>query len=224
MGLSVSCKNLKKTFGEGSSKVEALRGIDLEVKEGELLFLMGPSGSGKTTLLSIISGIMSQTEGEVKLGDVDLNQMRNHEKVRFRGKYIGFVFQIFNLIPMLSCAENVAVPLLLNGVSRSEAEGKAKQLLTEVGIGDRVDSMPNLLSGGQQQRVAIARGVAHDPELIVCDEPTSFLDHETGIKIMEILRKLVKERKKTLILVTHDARIVEYADRIVHIEDGRLLK
>lgn len=222
MGLKVSCKNLKKTFGEGTNRVEALRGIDLEVREGEFIMLMGPSGSGKTTLISILSGILTQTEGECKLGDTRIDQLSPEERIRFRGERIGFVFQIFNLIPMLTCAENVAVPLLIQGQDQQFAENKAKKLLESVGIGDKANTTPDQLSGGQQQRVAIARGLIHDPDLIVCDEPTSFLDHETGIRVMELLRTLVKEQKKTLLLVTHDSRITQYADRIVHIEDGLL--
>lgn len=214
---------MKKTFGEGSSKVEALRGIDLEVAEGEFLILMGPSGSGKTTLISIISGILSQTEGECKLGDVDINHLPDKEKIHFRGKHIGFVFQTFNLIPMLTCKENIAIPLLLNNVDRNQAEDRATKVLQDVGIGEKTDITPDRISGGQQQRVAIARGVIHTPELIVCDEPTSQLDHETGIKIVELLRSIVKERNTTLIVVTHDNRIMKYADRIAKLEDGRIV-
>lgn len=223
MGLSVTCRNLKKTYGEGPSSVEALRGIDLDVKDGELLMLMGPSGSGKTTLISIISGILSQTDGECKVGDVEWTKLSPLEQAKFRGTRVGFVFQTFNLIPMLTCTENIAIPLVLNGMDREKAEEKARQLLVEVGIGEKAEITPDLISGGQQQRVAIARGVIHDPDLIVCDEPTSYLDHETGLKIIKILRAIVKDRKKTLILVTHDARILEFADRIAKIEDGRII-
>jgi putative ABC transport system ATP-binding protein len=223
MGLAVHCKDLRKTYGEGPAKVEALRGVDLDVNEGELLMLMGPSGSGKTTLISIISGILSKTSGECKLGGFDLGAMSPTELTRFRGQKIGFVFQTFNLIPMLTCTENVAIPLILNGMDREEAEKKAKQKLADVGLSDKADTTPDQLSGGQQQRVAIARGVIHEPDLIVCDEPTSALDHETGMKIMQILHSLVKNRKKTLIVVTHDARIMEFADRIAKIEDGHIV-
>lgn len=220
---AVDCKNIKKTFGAGSAKVEALRGVNLLVKQGELLMLMGPSGSGKTTLISIIAGILTQTEGECLVSSLNLNRMKDQQKTHYRGKHIGFVFQIFNLIPTLTCQENVAVPLLINNVDKVEAFKKASEFLQQVGIGDKLNAYPRELSGGQQQRVAIARAMVHNPDLIVCDEPTSFLDHETGIKVMELLRSIVKEKGKTLIIVSHDARITGYADRIVRMEDGRIV-
>jgi putative ABC transport system ATP-binding protein len=220
MESAVICKNIKKSFGAGSSKVEALRGIDLEVKQGELLMLMGPSGSGKTTLISVIAGILTQTEGECLVFGSNLSQMPDREKTHYRGKHIGFVFQSFNLIPMLTCAENVSIPLILNCIDRTIALEKAKRLLTDVGISDKINSSPSELSGGQQQRVAISRAMIHDPDLIVCDEPTSYLDHETGVKVMELLHSIVKEKGKTLIVVSHDIRITGFADRIVRIEDG----
>jgi len=220
---AVVCKNIKMTYGKGPLSVEALRGVILEVKKGELLMLMGPSGSGKTTLISVIAGILTQTEGECLVSNLDLNHMPDKEKTHYRGKHIGFVFQAFNLIPMLTCAENVSVPLLINGVDRKTALEKAKKMLSDVGIGEKVDVLPTELSGGQQQRVAIARAMIHDPDLIVCDEPTSFLDHETGMKVMEILRPIAKERGKTLIIVSHDVRITKFADRIVNLEDGRIV-
>lgn len=223
MDLAVSCTNIKKAYGEGSSRVEALRGIDLTVSKGELVLLMGPSGSGKTTLISVIAGILTQDEGECLVGGLDLNHMPNGEKTHYRGKHVGFVFQSFNLIPMLTSAENVSIPLLLNGVDRKTALQQANLLLKEVGIPEKADISPHDLSGGQQQRVAIARAMIHNPNLIVCDEPTSFLDHDTGLKIMELLRAIVKEKGKTLIVVTHDVRILSFADRIARLEDGRIV-
>lgn len=217
------CKNVKKVFGEGTSRVEALRGVDLEVKKGELLMMMGPSGSGKTTLISIIAGILTQTEGECIVADLDLNHMSDHQKTHYRGKHIGFVFQQFNLIPMLTCEENVSIPLVLYGMDRQKAIAKARELLIEVGIGEKASSLPTQLSGGQQQRVAIARGIVHNPDLIVCDEPTSYLDHETGVKVMELLRAIIGKNGKTLIVVSHDPRITKFADRIVRLEDGRIV-
>jgi putative ABC transport system ATP-binding protein len=218
---AVICKNIKKTYGEGPTKVEALRGVDLEVKRGEFLILMGPSGSGKTSLISIIAGILTQTEGDAIIYNLDLNHKPDQEKTMYRGKHIGFVFQAFNLIPMLTCEENVAVPLVLNGVDRKTAQKRASLLLANFSIGDKAKVLPNNLSGGQQQRVAIARALIHDPDLIICDEPTSFLDFETGTKVMELLRSIVEEQKKTLIVVSHDPRITKFADRIVRIEDGK---
>lgn len=220
---AVICKNLKKAFGEGTARVEALRGVNLEVKQGELLILMGPSGSGKTTLISVIAGILTQDEGECLVSNLNLNEMPDKQKTHYRGRHIGFVFQTFNLIPTLTSKENVAVPLLLNHVDKKIALQKAEDLLTQVGIPEKVNSYPPELSGGQQQRVAIARSMIHNPDLIVCDEPTSFLDHETGIKVMELLRALIAHNGKTLIIVSHDVRITKYADRIAKLEDGRIV-
>ena len=185
--------------------------------------LMGPSGSGKTTLISIIAGILTQTEGQCTVFNLDINHLPDADKTRYRGKHIGFVFQIFNLIPMLTCLENVAIPLLLFGMDRQTAEAKAAKMLTDVGIGDKANISPTDLSGGQQQRVVIARAMVHDPDLIVCDEPTSFLDHQSGMKIMELLRAIVTNQKKTLVVVTHDPRIVSFADRIANMDDGRII-
>lgn len=218
--LAVICKGIKKTYGHGAAKVEALRGIDLEVQRGELLILMGPSGSGKTTLISIIAGILTQTEGECLVSNLNLNQMKDREKTLYRGRHIGFVFQSFNLIPTLTCQENIAIPLLLNKVDKLIALEKSKELLQQVGILEKKDICPPELSGGQQQRVAIARAMIHNPDLVVCDEPTSYLDHETGIKVMELLRAIVTKEGKTLIIVSHDVRITKFADRIVRLEDG----
>ena len=162
---AVTCKNITMVFGEGSNKVDVLRGVDLEVYKGELLMLMGPSGSGKTTLISIIAGILSQTGGECLISNEDMNQKTDEEKTSYRGKHIGFVFQSFNLIPMLTCAENVAIPLLLNGIEKKTAEDRGRQALKEMAIGDKSETSPRNLSGGQQQRVAIARAMLHDPDL-----------------------------------------------------------
>jgi putative ABC transport system ATP-binding protein len=220
---AVVCKNLKKVFGEGPTRVDALRGVDLEVKKGELLMMMGPSGSGKTTLISIIAGIMTQSEGECQIANTDLNHMPDHLKTRYRGEHIGFVFQKFNLIPMLSCEENVSIPLVLQGEGRQKAIARARELLNEVGISEKANTSPLDISGGQQQRVAIARAIIHNPDLIVCDEPTSALDHDTGMKVMELLRSIIAKKEKTLIVVSHDVRITKFADRIVSLEDGRIV-
>ncbi len=223
MPKAIICKNIYKTYGEGSTRVEALRGVNLEVEVGELRLLMGPSGSGKTTLISVIAGILTPDSGECLIGDVDLNHLFDKEKTRFRGSHIGFVFQAFNLIPMLTVEENVSIPLLLNNVPREEALERSKAMLVELGLGDKIGVLPTELSGGQQQRVAIARALVHEPQFIVCDEPTSFLDHHTGLKIMELLRETVHKRNVTLIVVTHDPRIVPFADRIDNLEDGRIV-
>lgn len=220
---AVICKNIRKSYGEGDARVAALRNVDLTINKGELRLLMGPSGSGKTTLISIIAGILTQDSGECFVNNIDLNHLSDREKAHFRGKNIGFVFQIFNLIPMLTNEENISIPLVLNGVNRKEALEKSKQLMSELGLADKIGIPPTQLSGGQQQRIAIARALIHNPHLVVCDEPTSFLDHETGNKIMELLREMVKKRGVTIIVVTHDPRIMQFADKIDQLEDGKIL-
>lgn len=221
---AVICKDIYKFYGKGETRVEALRGVDLIVNRGELRMLMGPSGSGKTTLISIIAGILTQTSGECILDSVNLNRLSDEEKTNYRKNHIGFVFQLFNLIPTINIAENISIPLLLNGIERKEAYQKVKELLTEFNMVEKIDAYPRELSGGQQQRVAIARAIIHNPHLVVCDEPTSFLDHETGIVIMQILKKMVAEKNLTLIVVTHDPRIIEFADKIDHMEDGKIVE
>ncbi|MDP9172779.1 MAG: ABC transporter ATP-binding protein [Planctomycetota bacterium] len=221
-GMAVHCRGVKKTYGDGTAKVTALRGIDLDVRTGELMMLVGPSGCGKTTLISCIAGILDQDEGVCSVYGNDFKSMSQREKTKVRGKTIGFVFQAFNLLPTLTAAENVAVPLLINGIARGKAVARARDLLARVGLGERHMSLPKQLSGGQQQRVAIARSLVHEPRLIVCDEPTSALDHETGHKVMEMLRSVAMGEGRTLIIVTHDARIFEFADRIAKMDDGRV--
>jgi putative ABC transport system ATP-binding protein len=218
--IAVCCRGLVKSYGEADARTRALRGVDLDVRPGELLLLVGPSGCGKTTLVSIITAILDQDEGQCQVLGRDLLHMHADERTRFRGRNIGFVFQDFNLLPSLSAVDNVSIPLLLNGVPRDQARARARQLLESVGIGGRADARPSKLSGGQQQRVAIARALVHDPALVVCDEPTSSLDHETGHAMMMLLRDKVRSPERALIVVTHDNRIFEFADRIARMEDG----
>jgi putative ABC transport system ATP-binding protein len=175
-------------------------------------------------LISVIAGILDQNEGECVVFGNDFLHMSQGEKTRKRGEMIGFVFQAFNLLPPLNAMENVAIPLLLNGVKRSEALGQAREMLERVGLGERTKSLPAQMSGGQQQRVAIARALIHNPRLIVCDEPTSALDHETGHRVMELLRDVALGEGRSLVIVTHDARIFEFADRIARMDDGRIVK
>ena len=222
-GVAVKITGLRKTFGKGDAAVQALRGIDLEVRPGELMMLVGPSGCGKTTLISIIAGILDQSEGECVVFGHNFRQMSQSEKTRYRGASIGFVFQAYNLIPTLTAAENASVPLLVRGENRRKANDRAREVLQKAGFNERMMlSLPTQLSGGQQQRVAIARALVHDPKLIVCDEPTAALDHETGHSVMELLRSVALHEGRALIVVTHDARIFEFADRIAKMDDGHV--
>jgi len=221
--LAVQCREVVKTYGTGEAQVTALRGADLDVHFGELLMLVGPSGCGKTTLISVIAAILDQDSGNVRVLDRDLRSMSAYERARFRGEAIGFVFQAYNLLPALTAAENVAVPLLIQGAPRARALARARDVLAAVGLGGRSNALPAQLSGGQQQRVAIARALVHSPRLIVCDEPTSALDHETGQSVMELMRGVVQSAERALIVVTHDARIFGFADRIARMDDGHIV-
>jgi putative ABC transport system ATP-binding protein len=221
--LTVVCKDLIKTYTAGNTVIRALNGVNLDVHLGELMILSGPSGCGKTTLISVIAGILNQDKGLCEVYGYDLLHLSEQEKLLFRATHVGFVFQQFNLIPTLTAAENVAVPLIINGADRIEATKKAADLLDHVGLHGRANSFPNQLSGGQQQRVAIARAIIHNPRLVVCDEPTSSLDGETGQKVMALLKELSMKGDRSLIVVTHDSRILKYADRIAKMEDGRII-
>ncbi|MCU0555237.1 MAG: ABC transporter ATP-binding protein [Syntrophales bacterium] len=222
-GTAVSLRNVTKAYGAGTSRVQALRGVDLDVRLGELLMLVGPSGCGKTTLISVVAAILDHDEGEIVVFDRDLKSMSPGEKTRFRGANIGFVFQAYNLIPTITVTENVAIPLLILGSRRADALARAGEILGAVGLGDKLEALPAALSGGQQQRVAIARALVNNPRLIVCDEPTSALDHDTGRLVMEVLRKNALSEDRALIIVTHDNRIFNFADRIARMDDGRII-
>jgi len=222
--LAVRCRGLTKTYGSGDASVTALRGVDLDIRRGELLMVVGPSGCGKTTLISVIAAVLSQDAGQCHVLGHDLKNMDPQERTRFRGACIGYVFQMFNLLPALTALENVSVPLLLNGISRQDAELRAQEALDTAGISARRNALPAHLSGGQQQRVAIARALVHDPKLIVCDEPTSNLDHRTGREMMELMRRAARRPDRALIVVTHDPRIFEFADRVARMDDGRVIE
>jgi putative ABC transport system ATP-binding protein len=222
--LAVRCQNVVKTYDTGGQKVTALNGVNLDIAMGELMMLVGPSGCGKTTLISVIAGILDQDSGHCEVFGEDLLAMSGQSKLDFRARNIGFVFQAFNLLPSLSATENVSIPLIINGMKRSDAENKAVAVLEQVGLGTRVTALPSELSGGQQQRVAIARALVHSPRLIVCDEPTSSLDHETGHNVMTLLKDVALHQDRALVIVTHDARIFEFADRIAKMDDGHIIE
>jgi len=222
-GNAVYLRGITKTYGSGPSRVTALRGVDLDVPTGELVMLVGPSGCGKTTLISVVAGILDHDEGNSLVFGNDLRAMSQGQKTTFRGTNIGFVFQAYNLIPSLTTMENVAVPLLILGNSRKAALTRSKDVLKEVGLGDKLNALPAALSGGQQQRVAIARALVHNPRLIVCDEPTSALDADTGRMVMGVLRQTALSENRALIIVTHDNRIFNFADRIARMDDGRII-
>jgi len=219
---AVRVRGVYKGFGEGQTRIPVLKGVDLDVALGEILLLAGPSGSGKTTLLSVIAGILDSDGGALNVLGSSIPELSPDAKTRFRKQNLGFIFQQYNLLPTLTAAENAAVPLIIRGLPRSQAITRATEVLHQVGLGDRIDFLPAKLSGGQQQRVAIARALAGEPRLILCDEPTANLDGESGRKAMELLRRIGNRPDRAMIVVTHDSRIFEFADRIAHMEDGRI--
>jgi len=222
--LVVQCRELTKEYVNGTARTMALRGIDLDVFPGEVLMLVGPSGCGKTTLISVMAGILDRTGGECLVFGQDVERLSPSARTSFRGRHVGFVFQAFNLLPALTSAENAAVPLLIAGMPWTDAVGRGTAMLERVGLATQAGKPPTQLSGGQQQRVAIARGLVHDPRLVVCDEPTSSLDHETGRRVMETLKSVAAGADRALVVVTHDARIFDFADRIAHMDDGRIVR
>lgn len=222
--IAVSCRGLTKGYGSGDARVAALRGVDLDVRRGELLMVVGPSGCGKTTLISIITTILAHDSGQCRVFGRDLQSMDERERAHFRRKSVGFVFQLFNLLPALTAAENVAIPLLIEGISWGSATSRARDVLDSIGLRERASALPAELSGGQQQRVAIARALIHDPALIVCDEPTSNLDHDTGQAVMQVLRSAGGRPDRTIVVVTHDPRIFGFADRIARMDDGKMIE
>jgi putative ABC transport system ATP-binding protein len=217
---AIQVRNLSKSYDSGSIRSWALREVDLEVKRGELVLLMGPSGSGKTTLLSAIGCILRPTSGSVRLDGLDVWNLPSHTLPSVRLKRIGFVFQAFNLFPALTAGENVALALDIGGVRGAAARRRADEMLANVGLQDKFDKLSSDLSGGQKQRVAIARALVLDPTVILADEPTAALDSETGASVMGLLRSLARQRGRAVVVVTHDSRMVTYADRVISIEDG----
>lgn len=217
----IKLDNVWKTYQVGEINLEVLKGVNLEIKEGEFVVLLGPSGSGKSTLLNIMSCLDVPTKGHVYLDGEDVSLLKEDQLAEVRGKKIGFVFQQFNLLPHLTAIENVALPATFQNVSEEKRRSRAKEILNSVGLGDRMTHVPAKLSGGEKQRVAISRSLINNPEIIVADEPTGEVDTDTGQKIMKIFTDL-HDDGKTVIIVTHDLELVDYATRVIRIRDGRL--
>ena len=216
-------RDVTKTYQSGAGASRALNGVNLDVYGGEIMMLMGPSGSGKTTLVSIMGCILRPTSGSLQIGGQEITTLREKQLPRVRLQHIGFVFQGFNLFPTLTAAENVEIALDLKGTRGRDKRRRAHALLDSVELSDKYREFPANLSGGQKQRVAIARALAGEPEIVLADEPTAALDSVSGRLVMNIMRKLAKEKGRAVVIVTHDNRITEFADRVVHIEDGRIL-
>lgn len=219
---AISVRNVAKDFPVGDDKIRVLHDINVDVNAGELTYLVGESGSGKTTLISIIAGILYPTEGRVQVFDTEIYDLSDNDLVKFRLANIGFIFQQYNLIPTLTAAENAAIPLIADGMKRDAAVERSRVLLDKLNIANQADKFPRQLSGGQQQRVAIARALVHEPRLIVCDEPTAALDAKSGRRVMDLLREVALAEDRAVIIVTHDNRIFDLADRILAMEDGRI--
>jgi putative ABC transport system ATP-binding protein len=222
--LGVVCRGVTKEFGDGDTRLRVLHEIDVEIATSELTLLVGPSGCGKTTLISIIAGLLDPTEGDVELFGVRQSELRGRRLVDFRAANVGFVFQQYNLLPALTAAENVAVPLLIQHWPRRNALRQANETLASVGLGDKLHALPSQLSGGQQQRAAIARSLVHGPRLLVCDEPTAALDAHAGRTVMELLKQVAVEPDRSVIVVTHDSRVLEFGDRTIEMADGRIVR
>jgi putative ABC transport system ATP-binding protein len=223
MGTLVSLNNVVKRYQRGKQSVEVLHGVNLSIDQGEFLSLMGPSGSGKTTLLNLIAGLDQPTEGEVTVAGERIDRLAGGKLAKWRARHIGFVFQFYNLLPVLTAARNVEVPLLLTNLSAAQRKKNVQAVLELVGLADRAAHKPNELSGGQQQRVSIARALVADPTLLVCDEPTGDLDRENAEEILKLLQTLNREQGKTIIMVTHDPLAADHASRTLHVDKGRLV-
>ncbi|MDN3646579.1 ABC transporter ATP-binding protein [Pontixanthobacter aestiaquae] len=219
---AISTRGVTRDFPSGQDVITVLHGIDCDIRSGEMTYVVGASGSGKTTLISIMCGILWPTQGEVDVFGTDIYNLSDNELVNFRLQNIGFIFQQYNLIPSVDAASNAAVPLIAQGMDRLEARERAVAMLEKLNIADQADKLPNQLSGGQQQRVAIARALVHEPRLVVCDEPTAALDAKSGRRVMDLLREVGVSEDRSVIIVTHDNRIFDLADRILVLEDGRI--
>ena len=220
----IQCRKVSKSYRKGTTVVTPLQALDLDVAKGEFLALMGPSGSGKTTLLNLISGIDTPSEGSLVIAGEDISRLSRRDLTSWRAKHVGYIFQLYHLVPVLTAFENVELPLLLTPQSKKQRHERVQAALDLVGLGDRIHHTPAELSGGQEQRVAIARAIVADPPLLVADEPTGDLDRESATRILDLLRMLAREYHKTIVMVTHDAKAAAVADRILHLEKGQLLE
>jgi len=224
MNTLIETRDLSKVYERGKQKVEVLHHINLDIAEGDFLALMGPSGSGKTTLLNLIGGLDTPTGGSITVAGQRLDQLSGGQLAKWRASHVGFVFQFYNLMPMLSAQRNVELPLLLTKLSAAQRRKNASIALQLVGLGDRASHKPSELSGGQQQRVAIARAIVSDPTLLVCDEPTGDLDRQSAEEVLGLLRVLNREHGKTIVMVTHDPKAAEYANHTLHLDKGTLVE
>jgi putative ABC transport system ATP-binding protein len=222
MDILAELKGVSRVYQKGKERVEVLHELDLQIPNGDFLALMGPSGSGKTTLLNLLGGLDKPTAGTVTVGGAELSSMSNSQLSHWRSTHVGFIFQFYNLLPVLTARKNVELPLLLTKMSGAERSRRADIALSIVGLADRAKHYPRELSGGQEQRVAIARAVVSDPTLLLCDEPTGDLDRETADEILKLLQILNREHGKTIVMVTHDAQAAEYANRVLHVDKGKL--
>jgi putative ABC transport system ATP-binding protein len=222
--LAVSLRGVDKSYGAGSLATQVLFDINLDIPAGEIALIVGPSGCGKTTLISLMVAILDADHGELQVLGHPLHRMNDAQKTAFRKDNVGFIFQQYNLIPTLTVVENVAVPLAIAGIPNREALRRSREALARVDLTPHIDKLPKDLSGGQQQRVAIARAIVHDPKFIICDEPTAALDGRTGQMIMDLLKQVASEPGRLVVVVTHDPRIFHYGDRLVEMEDGRIIR
>jgi putative ABC transport system ATP-binding protein len=220
----VKIHDVHKHFTRGSERIDVLQGVSLDVREGEFLALMGPSGSGKTTLLNLMGGLDRPTGGSIEIAGSDVGKLGSGALAKWRARHIGFVFQLYNLLPVLTAEKNVELPLLLTSLGKSERRKRAGIALKVVGLGDRLKHYPRQLSGGQEQRVGIARAIVNDPTLLLCDEPTGDLDRKAGDEVLDLLQTLNRDHKKTIVMVTHDPHAAERATRTVHLEKGTLVE
>ncbi|NLT37774.1 MAG: ABC transporter ATP-binding protein [Methanomassiliicoccus sp.] len=219
----IRCEGVVKTYVTGDITVQALKGITMEIEKGEMVAIMGPSGCGKTTLLNCLSGIDDVTSGKIYIEDQEITSMNDNSKTNFRARRMGFIFQFYNLLPVLTATENVELPLLIAGTPQQEARSKALELLDTVGLSQRADLRPNALSGGERQRVTIARALSNTPAIVWADEPTGDLDVRTSDDVVSLMRRLNKENGQTFIIVTHDPEVGARCDRIIHMRDGNIV-